>query len=198
MRVVKLAGVATLLCVTAPAWAVEPEGVALEVRRGFFTETDIGAFLTLGGDRGYSTLQSYLQLGVGHQWTVHRGAVLVPVGLHLGIGANGQNCWAGLLPDGTCPRSDSFTLTFVGASAGVLFRLAERLYLGPRILAGGVLLEPEPLAGAGFRASVGGAVSLEYATAMEHFSVGLDLTYRLVVGPGISALAVFPRVQYTF
>ena len=32
--------------------ATPPEGVALEVRRGFFTETDIGGFFTLGGDDG--------------------------------------------------------------------------------------------------------------------------------------------------
>lgn len=178
--------------------AVPSEGVVQEVRRGFFTETDIGGFLTVGGRNAYSNLQSYLQLGVGYQLTVADGAGLVPLGVHLGIGANGQNCWAGLLPDGTCSASDSFTLTFVSLSAGYLFRVAEQLYLGPRLLVGGVLLDPEPVSGVRLAASVGGSLSLEYATSMDHFSVGLDVSYRLVLGPRISAIAIHPRVQYTF
>jgi len=178
--------------------AVPSEGVVLEVRRGFFTETDLGGFLTVGGRNAYSNLQSYLQLGVGYQLTVADGAGLVPVGVHLGIGANSQNCWSGLLPDGTCSASDSFTLTFVSLSAGYLFRVAERLYLGPRLLAGAVLLDPEPVAGVRFAVSVGGSLGVEYATSMDHFSVGLDVSYRLVLGPQISAIAIHPRVQYTF
>ncbi len=42
-----------------------PEGVALHVRRGFFTETDIGVFFTVGGNNRYSNAETYLQLGVG-------------------------------------------------------------------------------------------------------------------------------------
>ena len=187
---------AVLVSLVTPA-ATPAQGVALEVRRGFFAETDIGGFLTVGGGSGYSNLQSYLQLGLGYQLTVADGAGIMPVGLHLGIGANGQNCWAGH-SNGTCTGSDSFTMTFVTASWGYLFRLAERLYLGPRLLGGVVLMDPQPVPGAELGGTVGALVSLEYAASMDHFSVGIDVSYRLVLGPNISAVAIAPRVQYTF
>jgi hypothetical protein len=174
------------------------EGVPLQVRRGFFTETDIGAFWTLGGDNAYSNLQTYLQLGVGYQLTVGDGAGLIPIGVHVGIGSNAQNCWAGLTAAGACSTSDNFTLTFFSLTAGYLFRLAERLYLGPKIVVGGTLLDPEPVTGVTFGVNAGIAASLEYATNMDHFSIGLDVSYRIVIGPNINAFAVYPRVQYTF
>ena len=188
---------ALLVASTAIA-ATPPEGVPLAVRRGFFTDTDIGGFFTVGGDNGYSNLQSYLQLGVGYQLTIAGGAGLVPFGLQFGVGANGQNCWAGLLADGTCASADSFTVSFLTASVGYLFRVIDQLYLGPKVLAGGALLDPEPVAKVRSAAIVGGALSLEYATNMDHFSVGLEVSYRLVLGPKISAIASYPRVQYTF
>jgi hypothetical protein len=33
---------------------------------------------------------------------------------------------------------------------------------------------------------------------MDHFSVGLDISYRLIIGPNINGLMFYPRVQYTF
>lgn len=189
----------TALLLGSPAvGATPPEGVPLEVRRGLFTDVEIGGLFTVGGDNGYSNLQGSLQLGVGYQLTVAGGAGLVPIGLHLGIGANAQNCWAGLLRDGSCSSSDSFTVSFLSVSGGYLFRVAERLYLGPKVLAGGASLDPEPVPGVRFAAIVGGALSFEYAANMDHFSVGVDVSYRLVIGPMISAIAVYPRVQYTF
>ena len=41
--------VLTVLLSGAAEAAVPPHGVPLHVRRGFYTETDIGAFFTLGG-----------------------------------------------------------------------------------------------------------------------------------------------------
>jgi hypothetical protein len=178
--------------------ATPSEGVPLQVRRGFFTETDIGLFWTLGGDNAYSNLQGYLQLGVGYQLTVGDGSGLVPISVSVGIGANAQNCWAGLTDAGACKLSDNFTLIFLNASAGYLFRVVERLYLGPKLLVGYTLLDPSPVTNVTGGVSLGLAASLEYATNMDHFSIGLDVTYKLVIGPNINAFAVYPRVQYTF
>ena len=101
--------------------AAPSEGVPLQVRRGFFTETDIGGFFTLGGDNAYSNLQTYLQLGAGYQLTVGGGRGLIPIGLHVAIGANAQNCWSGPGPASSpCRLSDNFTLIFVSASGGYL------------------------------------------------------------------------------
>ena len=66
------------------------------------------------------------------------------------------------------------------------------------------LLDPDPVppdvASTGVRSAlnVGVAASLEYATNMDHFSIGLDVAFRMVIGPNIMALQFFPRVQYTF
>jgi len=183
--------------------ATPPEGVPLKVRRGFFTETDIGGFFTLGGDNAYSNLQTYLQLGAGYQLTIRDGGGIVPIGVHVGIGANAQNCWAGLNTQGYCTQSDNFTLTFISGTVGYLHQVVERLYVGGKAIVGWTLLDPPPVytsdnspINAGL--NVGAALSLEYATNMDHFSIGLDVSGRIVIGPNIFSLMIYPRVQYTF
>ena len=55
----KLATLFAALVVSSSAYAATPaEGVPLQVRRGFFTETDIGGIFTVGGDNGYSNFQT--------------------------------------------------------------------------------------------------------------------------------------------
>ncbi len=198
----KLVALLTLTLTSAAFAATPSEGVPLQVRRGFFTETDIGGFFTLGGDNGYSNLQTYLQLGGGYQLTIGGGTGLIPIGVHVGIGANAQNCWSGLKNDNSCTLSDNFTLIFVSASGGYLHRVLERLYVGGKILAGWTLLDPAPVKN-GMDDVTGGvnagiAASVEYATNMDHFSIGLDVAFRFVIGPNIPSLGFYPRVQYTF
>lgn len=197
--------VALLMLLLAPtALAATPsEGAPLQVRRGFFTETDIGGFFTLGGRNAYSNLQTYLQLGVGYQLTLNEGKGLVPVGFHVGIGANAQNCFAALKSNGDCTQADNFTLTFLSVTAGYLARVVERFYLGAKLIAGYTLLDPAPVytstgapVNGGLNAGV--AASMEYATNMDHFSVGIDVAFRFVIGPNIPSFAFYPRVQYTF
>ena len=202
----KLAIVLLVLLPTVVAAATPSEGVPLKVRRGFFTETDIGGFLTLGGADGYSNLQVYLQLGVGYDITEN-----LEIGLHVGIGANAANCWAQRDPrtqacknvSGT-DATDNFTNTFIDLSFAYLFRVAERLYVAPKIMGGITLLDPAPVEnGAGnpisFAPNVGIAVGVEYATNVDHFTVGLDVVLgRFIIGPNIFTMQFFPRVKYTF
>ncbi len=188
-------------CVTLPtaALAATPsEGVALEVRRGFFTETDIGGFFTLGGDNAYSNLQTYLQLGVGYDLSQ-----TVEIGAHFGMGSNAANCWSGADAKGDCKLSDNFTVTFADVTAAYLFSLAERLYVAPKLALGYTLLDPAPVndnAGNPIKAgiNVGFGASGEYATSMDHFSIGLDVMARYVLGPNMLSLQFYPRVKYTF
>lgn len=210
-----------LLTPAVAAAATPSEGVPLTVRRGFFTETDVGGFFTLGGQLGYSNLQTYLQLGLGYQFTINEGKGLLPIGFHVGIGANAQNCfaeWTQLdqsdrrngkcveAPRSTALVSDNFTLTFFTVTAGYLHQVVERFYVGGKIMGGVTLLEPTPFAprADGSTINVGGnlgvAASIEYATNMDHLSIGLDVGWRLVVGgpAAINALMFYPRVQYTF
>lgn len=201
----KLAIVLLVLLPTVVAAATPSEGVPLKVRRGFFTETDIGGFLTLGGADGYSNLQVYLQLGVGYDITEN-----LEIGLHVGIGANAANCWAQRDNRGNCVNAsgtgatDNFTNTFIDLSFAYLFRVAERLYVAPKIMGGITLLDPAPVEnGAGnpisFAPNVGIAVGVEYATNVDHFTVGLDVVLgRFIIGPNIFTMQFFPRVKYTF
>lgn len=195
-----------LMPVVASA-ATPPEGVPLKVRRGFFTETDIGGFLTLGGADGYSNLQIYLQLGVGYDITEN-----IEIGLHVGIGANAANCYAQRNAKGNCVNGtastatdapDNFTMTFVDATFAYLFRIAERLYVAPKVIGGLTFLEPAPLEdGNGNPISIAGNVGLgvgvEYATNMDHFTIGLDVSARYILSANIFSLGFFPRVKYTF
>jgi hypothetical protein len=181
----------------AETQANPPEGVALAVRRGFFTETDIGTFFTLGGEDQYSNAQSYLQLGVGYDVSDK-----VELAFHVGVGANAANCFGGKV-SGRCAVSDNFTLTFLDLSVGYLLRVAERLYVTPKLVGGYTLMDPAPMILAdgteltsGPNAGLG--LGLEYATHMDHFTVGLDTLVRFVPGPDIPTIAIFPRVKYTF
>jgi hypothetical protein len=188
-----------LLAPGLAAASTPPEGVPLKVRRGFFTETDIGAFMTLGGEHGYSNAQTYLQLGVGYDLGEN-----IALGAHFGIGANAANCFAG---ESGCfgrnPRPENFTLTFLNMTAAYLVPLADRFYLAPKLAAGYTFLDPAPVSGTdgagitgGF--NIGGGLGVEYATSMDHFTIGADVLWRFVIGPNINTLAFFPRVKYTF
>ena len=180
-----------------------PQGVALKVRRGFFTETNIGVFFTLGGNNGYSNAQTYLQLGLGLDVSEN-----VEVGAHFGIGSNAQNCFVSSVPSGgLCQQGiqdfpDNFTVTFFDATAAYLFRLAERFYIAPKLAGGYTVLDPPPVPDEGGLVSggpnVGGGVGLEYATNMDHFSIGADGLGRFIVGPNMTTVAAYFRVKYTF
>ena len=195
----KLAIVLIALLPALASAATPPEGTPLKVRRGFFTETDIGGFLTLGGDDTYSNLQVYLQLGLGYDITEN-----LEIGLHVGIGANAANCYSGKDARGACIKSDNFTVTFIDLSFAYLFRIAERLYLAPKLVGGLTLLDPAPTTDAAgndvtLAPNVGAAIGVEYATNVDHFTVGLDVVLgRFIIGPNIFSMQFYGRVKYTF
>jgi len=179
------------------AAATPSEGVALTVRRGFFTETDIGTFFTLGGNDAYSNAQTYLQIGLGYDVSER-----VELGAHFGLGANAFNCFSGRT-GGLCNETENFTVTFFDATLAYLVPLAERLSLTPKVAVGFALLDPAPLRNAdgkgvtrGLNAGLG--IGLEYATALDHLSVGADLLVRYIPVAQLPAVTLFPRVKYTF
>jgi len=193
---------AALALLSSPALAATPpEGVAFEPRRGFYTDTNIGVFFTVGGENAYSNAQTYLQLGIGYDLTER-----LSLGAHFGLGSSAQNCFAGYLPGTeTCALSDNFTMSFLDVSAAYHVRLMNRLYLTPKVVAGYTRLDPAPVdpdendPGKAVSApNAGVGVGLEYATGMDHFTVGADLLARYVIGPNITAFAFFPKVKYTF
>jgi len=184
---------------TAALSATPPEGVPLEVRRGFFTEADIGAFFTLGGENVYSNAQTYVQLGVGVDVTER-----FTLGVHFGLGASAANCFAGYAP-GTqlCGRTENFTVALADVTVGYRAPLATRFYLVPKLAAGLTRLDPAPTGSkdpslATTVPNAGLGLGVEYATPLDHFTVGADVLARYLIGPNIPTFAVFPRVKYTF
>lgn len=191
MRALWMACVLALIPEAALA-ATTPQGVALKVRRGFFTETDIGTFFTLGGADVYSNAQSYLQLGLGYDLSDR-----VELGAHFGMGANSFNCFA--QREATlCPTTDSFTVTFFDVTVAYLQRMVDRFYFTPKVAVGYTLLDPSPVRDITRGLNVGAGVGFEYATQMDHFSLGLDVLGRYVIGAGIPAFTIYPRIKYTF
>jgi hypothetical protein len=182
-----------------------PEGVMPSVRRGFHVETDLGVFFTVGGAGGYSNAQTYLQLGVGYDLGER-----ITLGAHFGMGSNAANCFGPADPrSGLCAGSENFTLSFIDGTASYLVNIADRVYLSPKVLAGWTVIDPAPVVlgqagqGPASQAAVGApnagvGIGVEYATFMDHFSIGADATFRFVLGPNIPAFAIFPRVKYTF
>ncbi len=192
--------VAVLFVLPALAVAATPsEGVPLKVRRGFFTETDIGTFFTVGGLNQYSNAQTYLQLGVGYDLSESLG-----LGVHFGLGSNAANCFSAINARGECATADNFTMTFIDVTAAYLIKIADRLYIAPKLAAGYTSMDPAPVLnattnlGVSSGVNVGGGVGIEYATYMDHFSVGADALVRFIAGPNITTIAIFPRVKYTF
>jgi hypothetical protein len=174
------------------------EGVELTVHKGFFTEADVGAMLTVGGGDSYSNAQSFIQLAIGVDLSRH-----VELGLQVGLGSSNVNCFAqGSAVAGTCTAADSFTMLMADGFGAYLVPLAPRLWLTPRLMAGYTNLDPNPVTAGGHAVyqafNLGAGVGVEYATSLEHFSVGAEVSARYVFGANIPAIAIAPRVKYTF
>lgn len=177
--------------------AAPTEGVQTSIRRGLFTEANIGVMATLGGRDHYSNAQTYLQLGVGYDLSAH-----LELAAQFGLGTSAANCFAAR-QSGQCELADSFTIGFVNLTGAYLIPLAPRLYLAPELTAGYSSLDPAPVlssSGQPVRSApnVGGGLSVEYATQLNHFSVGVELTSRFILRTSIVSLAIFPRLKYTF
>ncbi len=194
-----LIGLVALLVPALASAETPQQGVEREVRRGFFTETDVGVFFTLGGEDAYSNAQTYLQLGIGYDISDR-----VELGLHFGLGSSAANCFSTRNNAGDCINgSDNFTVSFLDLTAAYLFPVAANFYIAPKLAGGYTTLDPAPVfdgndnpVTAGPNAGVG--IGVEYATSMAHFTVGADVMTRVILGPNILSFAIYPRVKYTF
>ena len=214
---------AFLLALTVPAvaFAAEPQvGVEQKLRRGLYTETDLGAYFDFASVASYdgtsvltsSNAQAYLQLSLGYDITDS-----FSVALQFGLGASSGVCLATVAADGTCNGQvsatgkgaadsalpDNFSNSFYQLALSYRISLIDRVAFVPGIELGYQQLSPPPFLddngngkGGGFM--VGADLSIEYATHMDHFFVGLDVEPRFLIGPNLTSIAIFPRVKYTF
>ena len=215
MRILKrssgLAAVAALLLTAVPALAdnqldlssVSSTGSPEAIRTGFYAETSLGTFFTLGGGDSYSNVEAFLGIGVGYDITK---ALSVSVQFQLAPSAGDCYVVNGAGAD-QCPAagSDTFTMLAIDAEVSYRFEVANRLFIPVRLFGGAADFTPVPSNALApvtnsdvWTWSIGGATGIEYATHFDHFSIGLEASGRFVQALNMTAIAIYPRIKYTF
>lgn len=212
--------VAVFALAPAMAEAATPSlGVPTPIRRGFFTETDLGVFFTTGGQGANpSNAQAYLSLGVGYD-LISSGKNLLAVGVGFTMGASAGACFGERQEGGDGPvcvdpainptqdmidrgeglLADNWSATTVEATIWYGYEVLPRLMLTARGLGGIGLIEPKAFSNSEDTVPLlGGGLGVEYATHFDHFSVGLDFAGKYFLGPNVLGVAIAPRVKYTF
>ena len=185
------------------AAAAQPAtGVDEPPRRGTWVETSLGVFTAMGGRPTFSSPQPYLGLTVGRDLG-EKAAVFAS----LALSAASASCYQLNSSGDGCLGADSFGALFAEGGASYGFPMAVRTLLSLKMVGGFTDFSPAPVqtSGAvrnnapGFHLGLGG--SIEYATHLDHFAVGIDALYRYTFaryGLTIPSLAVMPRIRYVF
>lgn len=215
--VLALLGLLVLLPVAAEA-ATPMLGVPTQIRRGFFTETDLGLFFTTGGKGANpSNAQAYLSLGLGYD-VFTSGKHFVALGLGFSLGASAGACFGEQVEDedggmacvdpaiaSANPNdregllSDNWSATTVEGTVFYGYEVLPRFMVTLRGLGGVGFIEPKAFSDTENPVPLlGGGVGVEYATHFDHFSVGLDFAGKYFLGPNVLGVAIAPRVKYTF
>ena len=166
---------------------------------------------------GVSNAQLYLQLGIGYdiiKTSKPEDTFGLSIGIHFGLGASAARCYSTyVVSSNSCVNdpaskgdtgvSDNFTITMYGAEVVFKVHLVDRLWLRPRIEGGYAMFDSPPVLDDGKNGVMGGGyagvgVGIEYATHMDHFSIGIDIGGRLIIGPNIPAFTFHPMIKYTF
>ncbi|HCF61724.1 MAG TPA: hypothetical protein DFS52_27475 [Myxococcales bacterium] len=199
---------ATLLAATAHA-ATPAMGVPQQIRSGFFADVNMGGVFTLGGKSVMTGLskpsnaQAYLQLGVGYDVLE-----FLSVGVHFGLGASAASCFSTVDNRQSCvsnvdPKlvmADNFTVSLFSAEVSYRHHFNSRFTLQPRLHLGYGSFDPVPMDGVNGAPVFGVAVGAEYATNMDHFSIGLEVDYRFMptLSPMMQVISFYPKIKYTF
>ncbi len=207
-----LVAVAALLFAAVPALSdnqldlssVSSTGSPEPIRTGFYAETSLGTFFTLGGGDGYSNVEAFLGIGVGYDIIKE-----LSVSVQFQLAPSAGDCYVvnGAGAD-QCPQLGSSTFTMLAIDAEVSYRLqvANRVFIPFRAFGGYADFTPVPSTNLApvtnadaWAPTFGLATGIEYATHFDHFSIGLEASGRYVLGGlNMIAIAIYPRVKYTF
>ncbi|MHB1843820.1 MAG: adventurous gliding motility protein CglE [Deltaproteobacteria bacterium] len=213
---VVLSVVAALVAVPAMAEQVDLSNVSSTgspepIRTGFFAETALGTFMTIGGADGYSNMEAFLSLGVGYDIMQ-----AFSVGLQFQLAPNAGDCYGPPGPSGNIDAycsganpqgSSTFTMAALDLVASYKLEILERLFIPIRVFGGMADFSPLPRSDMGAAPGAddvwvptgGLATGLEYATRFDHFTIGLEVSGRFVPSTvNLFALSIYPRVKYTF
>jgi hypothetical protein len=134
----------------------------------------------------------------------------VSAGISFSLGSSAASCFAEVdSKDGRCygineadgtnvDIADNFTVSSFAGELAFKLPLNYRLKVQPKVHAGLSLLDPEPRVSVTNAVLVGAGVGVEYATHMDHFSIGAEVFGNFMVGPNISSFAIYPKIKYTF
>lgn len=203
------------VAVVLPAAAIAETplaGVPTQIRRGFYTEMDLGTYFAFGAEgKSVTDPQAYVSLGLGYDiFSTQQHFISLGLGFSMGAASggcygalSGEKCVVSANPQLTL--SDSWSLTTAEATALYGYFIADRLMLTGRLLGGLGFVEPDAFENAdgtdvekGPLPLMGIGAGLEWATQFDHFSLGLDVAMKFIVGPNVPGLAIAPRVKYTF
>ena len=214
----------TALGVAVPAAAenqldlssISSTGTPEAIRTGLYMETSLGAFMTLGGGDGYSNMEAFLALGVGYD-ILDVALGTLSAGLQFQLAPSAGDCYitdpsgADLCSGAKAQGSSTFTMAAIDAVVSFRFRLIDRLYVPVRAFGGMADFTPLPRCdmvsgacapgsnvGDAWTPTVGGATGIEWATRFDHFTSGLEASGRFVPALNMMALAIYPRIKYTF
>ena len=193
---------------TAPEGAYDSKGEAVGqlgifvLQRGFYFSSDVGLFMSLGGENGYSEVQPYVAIKIGFDVNdtfslelklSHAYVSNNPISAH-----DRTNATVG-------ERASSFGLVGIGGGLVVALRPTARFAIEPNVGGGVTHLYPpltdpnNPLTTLGsFAPHVMGGVDLKYLTLLTDFSAGLSLAGMYVIGPNIPGVSASFVVRYTF
>jgi hypothetical protein len=162
-------------------------GLPFQVRHGWFAETQVGVFSTLGGQKPFANGQPFIGLSLGLDLeSVEHLAVFVTAAQ----GASGS-------PD---------NLSVLPFEAGARYGFGE---LAPRLtphvlaVAGYSVLTPAGAPDRGITETTGSVhagagFGLEYVTRLDGLTVGADVLVRQAFSPFLTSLSAYPRIKYVF
>ncbi|MBM65290.1 MAG: hypothetical protein CMH55_03535 [Myxococcales bacterium] len=198
----------------APGMAQASE---FEIPRGWYLESDLGAFMRFGGVKhcpldcstqvaasvGNSALQPFVGLAVGKDLTDNVGVqLLFGTGYVAGAAVGDEQFYTmpGTDPSQKILPPQDYSLTFINPQVTYLI-LIEQLRLGLEVKAGGGLViaqdaidvsgkpvtTPTEAQGSSMHLNVSAGLSVKYLTLLTGFVVGADVSGGLVLGPTMAS-----------
>lgn len=206
----------------AKAEAMASQQEAFVIRRGFWTQADLGVFFTLGGknydtlqgltSKGISNIQPFVGVTAGYD-IAYSDSYQFAIGAKLAAAysagaARVTDAALARVADDAATMASDFGIYELGLLAKFGFFLSPRVALNLAIDGGASFVDPDPTkaatedgaGGAVFAPLFGAGLGVEYYTLLNDFSVGLDLRFAMamVSGASIPGLSITLPIRYTF
>jgi len=196
---------------------MEPQnGVPFRFRDGWFVESQLGMFTTIGGAKSFSNAQPYVGISVGHDFKLTASPWLTHLDVFLSA-AHGPNAGSCRMVDVNDSTGEANGCAFaveqggrnalenfsvipieVGGRLG-LKEVLPRFYPYAVLTFGYSILTPQIFdQAAGGSLHFGAGIGAQYGTRLDGLAVGLEVLFRSSFSPNIMSLSIFPRVAYVF